>query len=74
MAKDRTGRVNRRELLALGAAVGTAAVAEGFSPHDGLLGRPRGRYTDALPPETGDLSMEERVARTELANRQVTLR
>jgi gluconate 2-dehydrogenase gamma chain len=49
MAKVRTGRVNRRELLALGAVVGTAAVAEGFSPHDGLLGGPRGRYTDALP-------------------------
>ena len=49
MAKDRTGRVNRRELLALGAAVGTAAARKAFLPTTVCLAVARGRYTDALP-------------------------
>ena len=43
------GRVNRRELLALGAALGTAGAAEALSNHDGMLAGPTRRYTNALP-------------------------
>ena len=58
MAKDGSRRVNRRELLALGAAVGAAGAAEALAVHDGLLGGPietyrlsvfRSAYSNALP-------------------------
>ena len=39
--------LNRRELLALG-AFGTAAAADAISGHDGMLGAPVRRYTNAL--------------------------
>ena len=39
--------LNRRELLALG-AIGTAAAADAISGHDGMLGGPVRRYTNAL--------------------------
>ena len=38
MGNDSARTVNRRELLALTAAFGTAAAAEGLSHHDCLLG------------------------------------
>ena len=46
-------RVNRRELLGLGAALGTAAAAEAISRHPGMLGAPSRTYTDALPWDEG---------------------
>jgi gluconate 2-dehydrogenase gamma chain len=49
MEQDRGRRVNRRELLALGAALGTAGAAEALSGHDGVLGGPSRQYTNALP-------------------------
>jgi gluconate 2-dehydrogenase gamma chain len=49
MEQGRRGKVSRRELLALGAAVGTAAAAEALSRHDGMLGGPSRTYTNALP-------------------------
>ncbi len=53
MPKDPAREVNRRELLALTAAFGTAAAAEGLSHHDGLLGGPIRSYTNALPWSDG---------------------
>jgi gluconate 2-dehydrogenase gamma chain len=53
MGKDPGGKVNRRELLALAGAVGTAATAEALSVHDGLLGGPSRVYTNALPWDDG---------------------
>jgi gluconate 2-dehydrogenase gamma chain len=53
MAKAPAREVNRRELLALSAAFGTAAVAEGLSSHDGLLGGPIRDYTNAFPWSEG---------------------
>jgi gluconate 2-dehydrogenase gamma chain len=45
--------VNRRELLALGGALGTAAAAEVLAPHDGMLGGPSRSFTNALPWNDG---------------------
>jgi gluconate 2-dehydrogenase gamma chain len=45
--------VNRRQLLALAGAVGTAAAAEGLYRHDGLLGGPSRSFTSALPWREG---------------------
>jgi gluconate 2-dehydrogenase gamma chain len=45
--------VNRRELLALGAALGTAGAAEAVSGRDGLLAGPSRTYTNALPWDDG---------------------
>lgn len=53
MGKDPARRVNRRELLALGAALGTTAAAEALSRHDGMLGGPSRSFTDALPWDDG---------------------
>jgi gluconate 2-dehydrogenase gamma chain len=53
MGKDPAREVNRRQLLALTAAFGTAAAAEGLSRHDGLLGGPIRSYTNALPWNDG---------------------
>lgn len=53
MGKVPTRQVNRRELLALGAALGTTAAAEALSRHDGMLGGPRRTYTNALPWDDG---------------------
>jgi gluconate 2-dehydrogenase gamma chain len=44
--------VNRRELLALGAALGTAGAAEALSK-EGMLAGPSRRYTNALPWDDG---------------------
>lgn len=49
MGQDPGRKVNRRELLALGAVLGTAGAAEALSRHDGLLGAPSQKYTNALP-------------------------
>jgi gluconate 2-dehydrogenase gamma chain len=46
-------QVNRRELLALGAALGAAGAAEALARHDGMLGGPSRTYTDALPWDDG---------------------
>lgn len=53
MGKGATRHVNRRELLALGAAVGTTAAAEALSRHDGMLGGPSRTFTNALPWDDG---------------------
>jgi gluconate 2-dehydrogenase gamma chain len=53
MGQDSKRRVNRRELLALGGALGTAAAAEALSRHDGMLGGPSRTYTNALPWDDG---------------------
>jgi gluconate 2-dehydrogenase gamma chain len=53
MGQDRGRRVNRRELLAMGAVLGGAGAAEALSRHDGMLGGPSRRYTDALPWDDG---------------------
>ncbi len=49
MGKGPTHQVNRRELLALGAALGTTAAAG----HQGMLGGPSRAYTNALPWDDG---------------------
>jgi gluconate 2-dehydrogenase gamma chain len=46
-------RVNRRELLAMGVVLSGAGAAEALSRHDGMLGGPSRRYTDALPWDDG---------------------
>ena len=53
MGQDPKRRVNRRELLALGATLGTAAAAEAISGHDGMLGGPSRRYSNTLPWDDG---------------------
>ncbi|HJP68224.1 MAG TPA: gluconate 2-dehydrogenase subunit 3 family protein [Sphingomicrobium sp.] len=53
MGNDPTRRVNRRELLALGAALGTSAASEALSRHQGMLGGPSRTYTNALPWDDG---------------------
>ena len=53
MGQDPGPKVNRRELLGLGAVLGTAAAAEALSRHDGMLGGPSRTYTDALPWDDG---------------------
>ena len=53
MGNDSRRKVNRRELLALGAALGTGAAAEALSRHDGMLGGPSRTYTNALPWDDG---------------------
>jgi gluconate 2-dehydrogenase gamma chain len=53
MGNDSTRTVNRRELLALGAALGTSAASEVLSRHQGMLGGPSRTYTDALPWDDG---------------------
>ena len=53
MGQDPAHRVNRRELLAFGAAFGTAAAADALSRHDGMLGGPSRTYTNALPWDDG---------------------
>jgi gluconate 2-dehydrogenase gamma chain len=53
MSRNSKLGIDRRGLLALGAAVGGAAAAEAFSPHDGLLGGPSQTLTDALPWRDG---------------------
>lgn len=51
MSKDARRPVNRRELLALGAALGTTAAA--VARHQGMLGGPSRTYTDVLPWDDG---------------------
>jgi gluconate 2-dehydrogenase gamma chain len=46
-------KVNRRELLALGAALGTAGAAEALTGRDGMLAGPSRTFTDALPWNDG---------------------
>lgn len=53
MGQFPTRRVNRRELLTIGAALGSAAAAETLSRHDGMLGGPSRTYTNALPWDDG---------------------
>jgi gluconate 2-dehydrogenase gamma chain len=53
MGQDPGRRVNRRELLALGAAIGSAGAAEALSRHDGMLGGPSRTFTNALPWDDG---------------------
>jgi len=45
--------IDRRKLLALGAAFGTATAAEAFATHDGMLGAPSQTFTNALPWRDG---------------------
>src|SRR5690348_4294258 len=52
MWQDRRREVNRREVLALGAVLGTAGAAEALS-HSGMLGGPSRTYTNALPWSDG---------------------
>jgi gluconate 2-dehydrogenase gamma chain len=52
MGQDPGRRVNRRELLALGAALGTAGASEALS-RDGMLGGPIHEYTNAFPWSDG---------------------
>lgn len=51
-AKDGAA-VDRRALLGLGAAMSAGAAARLFPPHDGLLGGPSERITNALPWRDG---------------------
>ena len=53
MGQNPKRRVDRRELLALGAALGTTAAAEAISGHDGMLGGPGKIYSNALPWDDG---------------------
>ncbi|HZC37902.1 MAG TPA: gluconate 2-dehydrogenase subunit 3 family protein [Sphingomicrobium sp.] len=53
MGQDSKRQVNRRELLALGAALGTAGAAEALSRHDGMLGGPSRTLTNTLPWDDG---------------------
>ncbi|HZU51919.1 MAG TPA: gluconate 2-dehydrogenase subunit 3 family protein [Sphingomicrobium sp.] len=53
MGKGPAREVNRRELLALGAVLGTTAAAEALSRHDGMLGGPSRTFTNALPWDDG---------------------
>ncbi|MFL6733278.1 MAG: gluconate 2-dehydrogenase subunit 3 family protein [Sphingomicrobium sp.] len=53
MKRNSLAHVNRRELLAFGAAFGTAAAADVVARHDGMLGRPSRTYTNALPWDDG---------------------
>ena len=53
MGQDSSSRVNRRELLALGAVLGTKAAADVLSRHDGMLGGPGHSLTNALPWDDG---------------------
>ena len=45
--------IDRRALLALGAAFGAVGAADALADHDGLLGEPAQRYTNALPWRDG---------------------
>ena len=45
--------IDRRRLLALGAAFGTASATGALARHDGLLGGPSQRFTNALPWRDG---------------------
>ena len=53
MGQDRTRHLDRRELLALGAALTSTAAAEALSAHDGTLGGPSRVFTNALPWDDG---------------------
>jgi gluconate 2-dehydrogenase gamma chain len=53
MGKDPSRKVNRRELLALGAVIGTGAAAGALSRHDGMLGGPSRTFTNVLPWDEG---------------------
>jgi gluconate 2-dehydrogenase gamma chain len=53
MGKVPTRQVNRRELLALGAVLGTTAAAGALSRHDGMLGDQSRTFTNALPWDDG---------------------
>ncbi|HEX3421793.1 MAG TPA: gluconate 2-dehydrogenase subunit 3 family protein [Sphingomicrobium sp.] len=53
MGQDPGRRVNRRELLTFGAALGAAGAAEALSVHDGMLGGPSREYTNTLPWDDG---------------------
>jgi gluconate 2-dehydrogenase gamma chain len=53
MAQGPHRGINRRALLVLGAAAGSAAAAEALTGHDGLLGGPTERFSDTLPWEDG---------------------
>lgn len=45
--------IDRRKLLALGAAIGTATASGALAAHDGMLGEPGKRFTNALPWRDG---------------------
>ena len=45
--------IDRRKLLALGAALGTTAAAGAVASHDGMLGGPSETFTNALPWRDG---------------------
>lgn len=53
MTQGRDGLIDRRRLLAFGAAVGTAATAEALVRHDGMLGGPPETLTNTLPWRDG---------------------
>jgi gluconate 2-dehydrogenase gamma chain len=54
--------IDRRGLLALGAAVGSAAAAEALAGHDGMLGGPSESFTHALPWRDGLTDAPDAVA------------
>jgi gluconate 2-dehydrogenase gamma chain len=53
MAQRPRRGIDRRGLLVLGAAAGSAAAAEALAGHDGLLGGPSESFTNALPWDDG---------------------
>lgn len=53
MGQDPHRGIDRRGLLALGAAFGTAGATVAFAGHDGMLGGPARAYTNALPWDDG---------------------
>ena len=53
MARKPDQRIDRRGLLVLGAAFGTAGAAEIVASHDGMLGGPSHTYTNTLPWRDG---------------------
>lgn len=53
MGHNPHNRVNRRNVLAFGAALGTAGAASAFAGHDGMLGGAERAFTNTLPWRDG---------------------
>lgn len=53
MARESPSKIDRRKLLALGAAFGTTAAAGVTASHDGMLGGPARSFTNTLPWRDG---------------------
>jgi gluconate 2-dehydrogenase gamma chain len=61
MTSEPTGKLNRRNILTLGAVIGSGAVA-GAVAHDGMLGAPTQSYKGALPWREGETDAPQRAS------------